>query len=97
MSLREALAKAFRKLYCTLDSIGCSMREAATSLIEQELMEEEHVFALITTSLFSGMPSPPTDIVLRLLPHMEREIALMTRKSEEFDDVFSQTLARFDI
>lgn len=97
MRLREALARVARKVCCTLDSIGCSMREAATSLIEQELTEEEHVFALITTSLFSGMPSPPTDIVLRLLPHMEREVALMTKKSGEFDDVFSQTLSRFDI
>lgn len=86
----EALKKFFK-------SIDKSMRESAVSLIEHELTEEENVFALITMSMFSGLPSPPTGVILRILPYMEREIQIMTKKSAELDDVFAQTLSHFDI
>jgi hypothetical protein len=47
--------------------------------------------------VFSGIPSPPTGVVLRILPHMSREIAVMNKRSAGLDDVFSQTLGTFDI
>ena len=73
------------------------MRESAISLIEQELIEEENIFALITMSMFSGLPSPPTGVVLRILPYMEREIQIMAKKSADLEDVFADTIAHFDI
>lgn len=86
----EALKNFFR-------SLDTSMKERATSFIEDELREQENVFALITMSMFSGLPSPPTGVILRILPYMEREIQIMTKKSADLDDAFAQTLSHFDI
>ena len=86
----EALKRFFK-------SVDISMRETATSLIEQELIEEENIFALVTMSMFSGLPSPPTGVVLRILPYMEREIQIMAKKSADLEDVFADTIAHFDI
>ena len=86
----EALKRFFK-------SFDISMRESAISLIEQELIEEENIFALITMSMFSGLPSPPTGVVLRILPYMEREIQIMAKKSADLSDVFADTIAHFDI
>lgn len=88
--LLDSLKKSFR----TFDR---GMREDATSLIRKQLDEEENIFALLTMSVFSGIPSPPTGVVLRILPHMSREIAVMTRRSAGLDDMFAQTLGTFDI
>ena len=86
----EALKRFFK-------SFDISMRESAISLIEQELIEEENIFALITMSMFSGLPSPPTGVVLRILPYMEREIQIIAKKSADLEDVFAETLAHFDV
>ena len=86
----EALKRFFK-------SFDTSMRESAISLIEQELIEEENIFALITMSMLSGLPSPPTGVVLRILPYMEREIQIMAKKSADLEDVFADTIAHFDI
>jgi hypothetical protein len=47
--------------------------------------------------IFSGIPSPPTGIVLRILPHMSREISIMIKRSANLDDVFSETMGTFDV
>jgi hypothetical protein len=88
--LLDSLKRGFR----TFDK---GMREDATSLIRKQLDEEENVFALLTMGVFSGIPSPPTGVLLRILPHMSREISAMNKKSAGLDDVFSQTLGTFDI
>jgi len=86
--------EALRKFFVSIDK---SMRETSVSLIEHELIEEENVFALITMSMFSGLPSPPTGVILRILPYMEREIQIMAKRSAELEDAFAQTLSHFDI
>jgi hypothetical protein len=80
-----------------LKGLEIGMREVSTSLIEKELEEYENVFALITMGIFSGIPSPPTGIVLRILPYMSREISVMVKRSADLDDVFAETLSHFDI
>ena len=86
----EALKRFFR-------SIDISMRESATSLIEHELAELENAFALLTMSMFSGLPFPSTGIVLRILPYMEREVRVMSKRSADLEDIFAETLSHFDI
>jgi len=73
------------------------MREGATSFIRKQLEEEENIFALLTMGVFSGIPSPPTGIVLRILPYMSLEISVMVKRSANLDDVFAETLSHFDI
>ncbi|MGB9695562.1 MAG: hypothetical protein ACPLZB_06265 [Caldisericaceae bacterium] len=80
-----------------MSSFDKGMREDATSFIRKQLEEEENVFALLTMGVFSGIPSPPTGIVLRILPHMSREISIMVKKSAGLDDVFGETVGTFDI
>ncbi|MGB9832092.1 MULTISPECIES: hypothetical protein [Caldisericum] len=91
------MKKILEALKLFFKGIDTAMRESALSLIEHELREEENVFALITMSMFSGLPSPPTGVILRILPYMEREIQIMVKKSSELDDVFANTLSHFDI
>jgi hypothetical protein len=88
--LLNSLKKSFR----VFDK---GMREEASSLIRKQLDEEENVFALLTMGIFSGLPSPPTGILLRILPHMSREISVMNKRSAGLDDAFAQTLGTFDI
>jgi hypothetical protein len=88
--LLDSLKRGFR-------SFDKGMREDATSLIRKQLDEEESIFALLTMGVFSGIPSPPTGVLLRILPYMSREISVMNRRSAGLDDVFAQTLGTFDI
>ncbi len=73
------------------------LREVSTSLIEKELEETENIFALLTMGTFAGIPSPPTGIVLRILPFMQKEILVMIKRSKSLDDAFAETAGLFDI
>lgn len=89
-----------RLLYFLKKSFGVfdkAMKEDSTSFIRKQLEEEENIFALITMGIFSGIPSPPTGIVLRILPHMSREISVMIKRSANLDDVFGETMGTFDV
>lgn len=81
----------------SFDVFDKAMKEDSTSFIRKQLEEEENIFALITMGIFSGIPSPPTGIVLRILPHMSREISIMIKRSANLDDVFSETMGTFDV
>jgi hypothetical protein len=81
----------------SFDVFEKAMKEDSTSFIRKQLEEEENIFALITMGIFSGIPSPPTGIVLRILPHMSREISIMIKRSANLDDVFSETMGTFDV
>lgn len=85
------------KLKRFFKGLNIGMREVSTSLIEKELEEYENVFAIITMGIFSGIPSPPTGIILRLLPYMQREMYVMIKRSASLDDIFAETLSHFDI
>ena len=65
--------------------------------IEAELEELEHVFALLVQGAFVGIPSPPMQISLSLLPLMEREILLMTEKIDTANEPLSHLFSTFDV
>jgi len=46
---------------------------------------------------FIGIPSPPTTLVIRLMPHMAREIILMQSRSRRLDDVLGEMAGLFEI
>ncbi len=73
------------------------LREVSTSLIEKELEETENVFALLTMGSFVGIPSPPTGIILRILPYMQREVYVMIARSKNLDDNLAETIGIFSI
>ncbi|AEH24202.1 hypothetical protein [Pyrococcus yayanosii] len=85
-SLREFLRGFFQ-----------SFKDQSTEYIEFELRELENVFALLLMGSFIGIPSPPTTLTLRLLPHMAREFIVMQRRAENLDDVFAELAGLFEV
>ncbi len=65
--------------------------------VEVELRELENVFALIIMGSFIGLPSPPTALSLRLLPHMGRELIIASRVSERLDDMLGEMAGLFEV
>ncbi|WP_148233437.1 hypothetical protein [Pyrococcus sp. NA2] len=72
-------------------------KQSSTEYIEFELRELENIFALILMGSFIGIPSPPTTLVLRLMPHMIREIKVMQQRAVDLDDIFAEIAGMFDI
>ncbi|MCX8095052.1 MAG: hypothetical protein N3D74_02530 [Caldisericia bacterium] len=91
------MKRLFDLLKKILIGLDLGLREVSTSLIEKELEELENVFALLTMGTFAGIPSPPTGIILRILPFMQKEIFVMITRSKNLDDAFAETAGMFDI
>jgi hypothetical protein len=72
-------------------------RGKAVDAIEAELEELEHLFALIVQGAFVGIPSPPMQISLELLPLMEREVLLMIEKLDTANEPLSHLFSTFDV
>lgn len=70
--------------------MGTVNRENATRIIEYEIEEMEHIFALLLFGSFTGMPSPPVHITLQLLPLMEKELELMFTKVATAHDALAE-------
>jgi hypothetical protein len=91
------MKKLFDLLKKIFKGLDLGLREVSTSLIEKELEELENVFALLTMGTFAGIPSPPTGIILKILPFMQKEIYVMIKRSKNLDDAFAETAGMFDI
>ncbi|NJE85879.1 hypothetical protein E3E23_08600 [Thermococcus sp. CX2] len=74
-----------------------SLRHQSTEYIEFELRELENVFALVLMGAFVGIPSPPTTLVIRLMPHMVKEMHVMQQRAINMDDIFAEIAGMFDI
>ena len=59
--------------------------------------ELEHIFALLVQGAFVGIPSPPMQISLELLPLMEREMMLMMKKIDTANEPLSHLFSIFDV
>lgn len=86
-----------RRLREALDVVSAVFRGKSSEYIEAELRELENVFALIVLGSFIGLPSPPTTISLKLLPHMGYELLVMTSVSRRLDDMLGEMAGLFDV
>ena len=75
-----ANANIKRILKSKLELLGDHVRSHAMEGVEWEYIELEHVFSLLVLGSFVGLPSPPMQISLDLLPHMEKNLLLMIDK-----------------
>jgi hypothetical protein len=89
--------KILEDIHAFLKGFGSSFKDQSTEYIEFEERELENVFALILMGSFIGIPSPPTTLVVRLMPHMIRELYVMQRRAENMDDIFGEIAGMFDI
>jgi len=68
-------------------------RGKAVEITEYEAEELYHIFGIIVLGSFVGLPSPPMQISLDLMPFMEKELILMMEKvdtaHEPISDLFS--------
>ena len=72
-------------------------RDQAAGTAESELVEIEHLFSILLLGTFVGLPSPPMNITLDLLPDMERELLLLLRKVETANEPLSTLFSIFQI
>ena len=72
-------------------------RGKAVETLEAELGEMETVFSLLVLGAFVGLPSPPMQISLDLMPHMERELIRMTQEVDTAVTPISRLFSTFDI
>ena len=59
---------------------GRTVRGRAADTLDHEVGELTHIFALLVLGVFVGLPSPPVQITLELMPLMEAELRLMLSK-----------------
>ena len=78
-----------------LRGFGSGLRSHSTEYVEFELREMENILALLLFSSFLGLPSPPSDLTLRLMPHMVREMHVMSRRSGDLDDIGGEIAGMF--
>ncbi len=76
------------------DRVG---RSKAVEAIEGELEEMENIFGILVLGSFVGMPSPPMQISLDLMPYMEKELILMLEKVDTANEPISQLFSIFNI
>ena len=87
MSRGEQLRDALRRI---LDSLDAMQRGKATEAVEWELQELRQVFALLVMGEAVGLPSPPGELTLELLPDMEDELRLLLQRIDTAQTPFSQ-------
>jgi hypothetical protein len=72
-------------------------RGKAVETIEYELEEMENIFGILVLGSFIGMPAPPMQISLDLMPLMEKELILMMKKVDTANEPIAQLFSVFDI
>lgn len=69
------------------------MRGKAVETIEYEARELDNIFGILVLGAFIGIPSPPIQITMELLPLMEKELHIMLDKvltaHDPLGDLFS--------
>jgi hypothetical protein len=93
VSWRDILA-ALRN---ALDNYAQAMRHSATDRIEWETHELENIFALLVLGVFVGLPSPPMQLTLELMPLMERELVIMINRADTAHDPLSELFSTLDV
>jgi len=78
-----------------LRGFGSGLRSHSTEYVEFELREMENILGLLLFSSFVGLPSPPSDLSLRLMPHMVRELHVMSRRAGDLDDITGEIAGMF--
>ncbi|MDT8323101.1 MAG: hypothetical protein RRA94_03235 [Bacteroidota bacterium] len=87
MSGPSSLGEQLRRLLDRLDAV---QRHRAVDAVEWEYDELRHVFALLVMGQAVGLPSPPVDVMLALLPEMEEELRILLRRLDTAQAPFSQ-------
>lgn len=91
--LKEIKEKAAR-LWRAADEVA---REKAVDTVCHEVTELENIFALLVLGMFVGIPSPPIQITLELMPDMGHEFDVMISKVATAHDPLGELFSVLDI
>ena len=72
-------------------------REKAVETVEYEVGELDNIFALLVLGSFVGIPAPPAQITMELLPDMEAEMETMLAKVSTAHDPLGDLFSVLDI
>jgi hypothetical protein len=92
--MMRTLKNRLVRLWRTADEVA---REKAVDTVSHEVSELENIFALLVLGMFVGIPSPPIQITLDLMPDMEHEFDLMLSKVATAHDPLGELFSVLDI
>jgi hypothetical protein len=84
----------FKRILSDLDT---AHRESAAGLTGVEVRELENIFALLLLGSFIGLPSPPSFLVVELLPLMERELKVLNSRARDAGDMLAEMVGTIGI
>jgi hypothetical protein len=90
----QRLTKRLRHFLRVADAVN---RSRACDTLEQELEELENIFALLVLGAFVGIPAPPVQISMALMPEMEPEFELMIDKVSTAHDPLGRLFSTLHI
>jgi len=90
----QKISKILKKLWFRYTQIS---QGKAVETLEWEISELEHIFTLLTFSAFVGLPAPPMQITLDLMPNMEKELTLMVNKIDTANAPLSDLFSVLDV
>lgn len=85
---------ALRRLLGMLDEVH---RSRAVDLLEWELQELRQVFALLIAGHAVGLPAPPAELTLDLLPDLEEELRLLVSHLDTAHSPLSQLFSSLPV
>ena len=88
--LNEKMLNVWR----TADQVA---RAKAVDTLEYEVEELDNIFGIIVLGAFIGIPSPPIQLTLELLPVMEKEFETMLNKVATAHDPLGELFSVFSI
>jgi hypothetical protein len=94
MSFLVRIKEMIAEIWKVGDKVG---RSKAVEAVESEVEEMENIFGILVLGSFVGMPSPPMQISLDLMPYMEKELILMMEKVDTANEPISQLFSIFNI
>ena len=77
--------------------IGKTHRSNVCALTVTEVEELRNIFALLLLGSFVGLPSPPSFLVVELLPYMQKELEILNRKAGNAGDMFNEMFGALGI
>ncbi|MBE9514429.1 MAG: hypothetical protein IMY83_05315 [Chloroflexi bacterium] len=84
-----------QSLWVFLKDFGRGLRSKSTDYVGFELREMENIFSLLLVGSFVGIPSPPSNISIRVMPYVIREMYVMNRRAGDMDDISGEIFGLF--
>ena len=93
-AILKHLSEKILSLWRSADQV---VRAKAVDTLEYEVEELDNIFGIIVLGAFIGIPSPPVQLTLELLPVMEKEFNTMLNRVATAHDPLGELFSVFSI